>query len=118
VTLSLPLIHRLLIDFGTTFPHLFILSQPDVVVRQPPAPEDGFSPRIFGFKIHPSSAYYDGVAAPSTSTSRDVGAQGPGELEKSEPSDDDDDESGSGDALRPSAIGSGSNMDCAEVTPR
>jgi hypothetical protein len=47
----------MLVDFGTTFPHLFVLSHPDVV-NVSTSEDTSFVPRIFGFKIHPSSTYY------------------------------------------------------------
>ena len=45
--------------FGTTFPHLFILSHPELMVWS--SAEEGFEPRIFGFRIHKSSAYFNGT---------------------------------------------------------
>jgi casein kinase II subunit beta len=41
--------------FGTTFPHLLLQSHPDLV---PTKSTQEYTPRIFGFKIHKSSAYY------------------------------------------------------------
>lgn len=38
--------------FGTTFPHLFLLTYPTL---RPPRANEGYTPRIFGFKIHPSA---------------------------------------------------------------
>jgi casein kinase II subunit beta len=41
--------------FGTTFPHLFLLTFPDAV---PPRCAQAFVPRIFGFRIHKTSPYH------------------------------------------------------------
>jgi casein kinase II subunit beta len=38
--------------FGTTFPHLFLQVYPELI---PPPPKYTYVPRVFGFKIHPSS---------------------------------------------------------------
>ncbi|GAB4816730.1 hypothetical protein N2152v2_003776 [Parachlorella kessleri] len=38
--------------FGTTFPHLFLLTYPTM---RPPKPAETYLPRVFGFKIHPSA---------------------------------------------------------------
>lgn len=38
--------------FGTTFPHLFVLSYP---LLRPPRTVERYMPRVFGFKIHPSA---------------------------------------------------------------
>jgi casein kinase II subunit beta len=39
--------------FGTTFPHILFQTYPDLV---PTKPSFSYVPRIFGFKIHKSSA--------------------------------------------------------------
>ncbi|KAJ1456096.1 casein kinase II, regulatory subunit [Pelagophyceae sp. CCMP2097] len=41
--------------FGTTFPHLFLLTFPDTV---PQRCAQAFVPRIFGFRIHKTSPYH------------------------------------------------------------
>ncbi|CAM9218402.1 unnamed protein product [Ascophyllum nodosum] len=41
--------------FGTTFSHLFLLAHPDLI---PPRPSQAYISRIYGFKIHQSSAYH------------------------------------------------------------
>jgi hypothetical protein len=39
--------------FGTSFPHIFLMTYENCV---PSAPSSAFIPRVFGFKIHPSSS--------------------------------------------------------------
>jgi len=41
--------------FGTTFPHLYLMTHPDMV---PLKPNQNYVPRVYGFKIHNSSLYY------------------------------------------------------------
>jgi len=41
--------------FGTTFPHLYLMTHPDMV---PNKPTQQYQPRIYGFKINQSSLYY------------------------------------------------------------
>mmetsp|Transcript_3210 Transcript_3210/g.4704 ORF Transcript_3210/g.4704 Transcript_3210/m.4704 type:complete len:408 (+) Transcript_3210:182-1405(+) len=41
--------------FGTTFPHLYLVTHPDMV---PLPPVQTYVPRIYGFKIHETSAFY------------------------------------------------------------
>lgn len=41
--------------FGTTFPHLYLMTHPDMI---PPKPAQNYVPRVFGFKVHSSSLYY------------------------------------------------------------
>mmetsp|Transcript_14355 Transcript_14355/g.42865 ORF Transcript_14355/g.42865 Transcript_14355/m.42865 type:complete len:274 (-) Transcript_14355:446-1267(-) len=41
--------------FGTTFPHLFMMTFPELVPHHMSQP---FVPRIFGFRIHESSSYH------------------------------------------------------------
>mmetsp|Transcript_24707 Transcript_24707/g.57580 ORF Transcript_24707/g.57580 Transcript_24707/m.57580 type:complete len:176 (-) Transcript_24707:83-610(-) len=41
--------------FGTTFPHLYLMTHPDMV---PTKPTQQYIPRVYGFKIHQSSLYY------------------------------------------------------------
>ena len=38
--------------FGTTFSHLFLLTYPSL---RPPKATEKYTPRVFGFKIHPSA---------------------------------------------------------------
>ena len=40
--------------FGPTFPHLFYMSF-ESLVPKPLAPKDNYVPKIFGFRVHPSS---------------------------------------------------------------
>mmetsp|Transcript_20460 Transcript_20460/g.29374 ORF Transcript_20460/g.29374 Transcript_20460/m.29374 type:complete len:260 (+) Transcript_20460:202-981(+) len=41
--------------FGSTFSHLFLLQNPDLI---PPKPQESFMPRIYGFRINKESAYH------------------------------------------------------------
>mmetsp|Transcript_13739 Transcript_13739/g.22734 ORF Transcript_13739/g.22734 Transcript_13739/m.22734 type:complete len:370 (+) Transcript_13739:136-1245(+) len=41
--------------FGTTFPHLYLMTHPDMI---PAKPGQNYTPRVYGFKIHTSSLYY------------------------------------------------------------
>ena len=41
--------------FGTTFPHLYLMTHPDLI---PHKPTQNYQPRVYGFKIHNSSLYY------------------------------------------------------------
>jgi len=41
--------------FGTTFPHLYLMTHPDMV---PVKPTQEYTPRVYGFKINSSSLYY------------------------------------------------------------
>lgn len=41
--------------FGTTFPHLYLMTHPDMI---PAKPSQLYEPRVYGFKVHPSSLYY------------------------------------------------------------
>jgi len=41
--------------FGTTFPHLYLMTHPDMI---PTKPTQQYVPRVYGFKVHPSSLYY------------------------------------------------------------
>ena len=43
--------------FGTTFPHLFLMTFPQLAVDS--VPNSHFVPKIYGFKIHSSSPYYN-----------------------------------------------------------
>lgn len=38
--------------FGTTFPHLLLMTYPTI---RPPKPTSNYVPRVFGFKLHPSA---------------------------------------------------------------
>jgi casein kinase II subunit beta len=38
--------------FGTTFPHLFLMTYPYI---KPSKPTQSYTPRIFGFKLHKSA---------------------------------------------------------------
>jgi casein kinase II subunit beta len=42
--------------FGTTFAHLFLMIHPELV---PPVYTKSFVPRVYGFKIHSSSPYWN-----------------------------------------------------------
>jgi len=46
--------------FGTTFPHLFLMTHGQL---KPPKPQQTYVPRIFGFKIHESAVQYAQQAA-------------------------------------------------------
>lgn len=41
--------------FGTTFAHLFLLQNPDLL---PPKSQESYVPRIYGFRINNESAYF------------------------------------------------------------
>lgn len=41
--------------FGTTFPHLYLMTHPDIIPQQP---THSYAPRVYGFKINESSPYY------------------------------------------------------------
>ena len=41
--------------FGTTFPHLYLMTHPEMI---PVKPSQQYIPRVFGFKIHQSSVYF------------------------------------------------------------
>jgi len=41
--------------FGTTFPHLYLMTHPDMI---PVKPQQEYIPRVYGFKINSSSLYY------------------------------------------------------------
>jgi casein kinase II subunit beta len=43
--------------FGTTFPHLFLMTFPQLAVDN--EPDSHFVPKVYGFKIHSSSPYYN-----------------------------------------------------------
>lgn len=47
--------------FGPTFPHLLLLTRPDLV---PSATASVFEPRIFGFRVHRSAAYMQRLGLP------------------------------------------------------
>lgn len=44
--------------FGTTFPHLFLQTYPRYYPKKDANKEEKFVPRIFGYKLHPSSKEY------------------------------------------------------------
>lgn len=56
--------------FGSTFPHLYLMTHPDMV---PAKPTQSYVPRAYGFKIHSSSLYYrnheEGTQHPQIETS-------------------------------------------------
>ena len=41
--------------FGTTFPHLYLMTHPDMV---PTKPGQVYQPRVYGFRVNESSLYY------------------------------------------------------------
>ena len=41
--------------YGTTFPHLFLMTHPDLI---PNKPTQQYRPRVYGFKIHQTSLYH------------------------------------------------------------
>jgi len=41
--------------FGTTFPHLYLITHPDMI---PAKPTQHYQPRVYGFKVHQTSLYY------------------------------------------------------------
>lgn len=41
--------------FGTTFPHLYLMTHADMI---PPKPAQQYVPRVYGFRIHHSSLYF------------------------------------------------------------
>jgi len=46
--------------FGTTFPHLLLMTYPSL---RPPRPTDAYTPRIFGFRLHASAMAEEGDGA-------------------------------------------------------
>jgi casein kinase II subunit beta len=53
--------------FGTTFPHLFMLTFPELI---PPHESECYVPRVFGFQIHKSSPYHAAALAPPAAKRR------------------------------------------------
>lgn len=49
--------------FGTTFAHLFLLQNPDLL---PPRSQESYVPRIYGFRINNDSAYYSNQRSASS----------------------------------------------------
>lgn len=43
--------------FGTTFPHVFLMTHAQLV---PSPPTQVYTPRVYGYKVHSSSEYYTG----------------------------------------------------------
>jgi len=41
--------------FGTTFPHLYLMTHPDMI---PTKPQQTYVPRVYGFKVHKTSLFY------------------------------------------------------------
>ncbi|KAG1689578.1 putative casein kinase II subunit beta-4 [Phytophthora capsici] len=54
--------------FGATFPHMFLMTHPQLVV-QPPT--QTYVPRVFGYKVHSSSEYYTGKKKGSSGRERE-----------------------------------------------
>jgi len=55
--------------WGPTFPHLFLLTFPEIV--PPPKGQSRFVPRVFGFRLHassPSMQIHRGIVSPSASS--------------------------------------------------
>jgi casein kinase II subunit beta len=48
--------------FGTTFPHLFLMTHTELI---PPKPPTVYTPRCYGFKIAKESVYYGQGTSPS-----------------------------------------------------
>jgi len=60
--------------FGTTFPHLFLMTFSNLVPERLP-PESTYIPRVFGFRVHKTSkSRNDGIWANTTSHSSSVSA--------------------------------------------
>mmetsp|Transcript_18672 Transcript_18672/g.33898 ORF Transcript_18672/g.33898 Transcript_18672/m.33898 type:complete len:313 (-) Transcript_18672:879-1817(-) len=55
--------------FGTTFPHLLLLTYP---ACRPPKAVDRYIPRIFGFKLHPTAFKSREIATPRSSSRRAI----------------------------------------------
>lgn len=51
--------------FGTTFPHLYLMTHPDMI---PIKPSQTYEPRVYGFKVHKSSLYYRNHEEPQVPT--------------------------------------------------
>jgi casein kinase II subunit beta len=51
--------------FGTTFPHVFLMTHSQLV---PSPPTQVYVPRIYGYKVHASSEYYTGKKKTSSSS--------------------------------------------------
>lgn len=58
--------------FGTTFPHLYLMTHPDMV---PNKPTQQYQPRIYGFKINQGSLYYRNHEEASTSRQSSSGRE-------------------------------------------
>jgi casein kinase II subunit beta len=41
--------------FGTTFPHLYLMTHPDIIPTQP---RQAYVPRVYGFRVNEASVYY------------------------------------------------------------
>ena len=54
--------------FGATFPHMFLITHPHLVVSPP---TQTYVPRVFGYKIHSSSEYYTGKKKSAPSRERE-----------------------------------------------
>lgn len=65
--------------FGTTFPHVFLMTHAQLV---PPPPTQTYVPRVYGYKVHTSSEYYTGRRKVSQSSSRGGGAAGTADKDK------------------------------------
>jgi hypothetical protein len=59
--------------FGTTFPHLFLMTYPQAI---PPAPLNVYVPRIFGFKIRRALEEGGAAPAPAAGTGTSSGPRG------------------------------------------
>lgn len=53
--------------FGTTFPHLFMMTFPELIPHHVSQP---FVPRVFGFRIHKSSPYHAAIVTSSGAIKR------------------------------------------------
>ena len=57
--------------FGTTFPHLLLMTYPSL---RPPRPTEAYVPRVFGFKLHESAL---ARPPPDPAAQRQNGARAP-----------------------------------------
>ena len=59
--------------FGTTFPHLLLMTYPSL---RPPQVTDPYVPRVFGFKLHPTALGREQQAAAAAAGPSNSGAAG------------------------------------------
>lgn len=58
--------------FGTTFPHLLLMTYPSL---RPAQPTEGYTPRVFGFKLHHSAEAVAAAAAEAAAAAKQAGIE-------------------------------------------